>query len=100
MKTVPLDTAQQAQATANNFLSNHLGDRFSADQAILNKTGEVWQIPVILAYPVIGSIGQVGEIKISTSSNVIVFHTPIEDMKQVGLKLYESYHDDIQAAFL
>lgn len=100
MKTVPLNTAQQAQATSNDFLSNQIGDRFTADQATLSKTGEVWQVPVILAYPVVGSIGQVGEIKVSTSSNVIVFHTSIEEMKQTGLKLYETHQDEIQAAFL
>lgn len=100
MKTVPQITAQQAQAIANEFLSNYLGDRFTADQATLSKTGEVWQVPVILAYPVIGSIGQVGEIKISTSLKVIVSHTPIKEMKQAGLKLYETHQDEIQAAFL
>lgn len=53
MKTVPQVTAQQAQAAANHFLSNHLPDRFTADQAQLTATGDVWQVPVILAYPFI-----------------------------------------------
>ena len=56
MKTVPQVTAQQAHAAVNQFLSDYLPDRFTADQAQLSVTGEVWQVPVILAYPMIGSL--------------------------------------------
>jgi hypothetical protein len=68
MKTIPRVSAQQAQAAANHFLSDHLSDRFTADQAQLRKTGDSWQVPVILAYPVIGSVGQVGEIWVSVTA--------------------------------
>lgn len=100
MKTVPQVTAQQAQAAANHFLSDHLPDRFTADQAQLTATGDVWQVPAILAYPFIGSLGQVGEILVSTASEVVVFHTPLNEMKQAGQRLYEARCNEIQVDFL
>lgn len=99
MKTVPQVTAQQAQAEANHFLSDHLPDRFIADRAQLTATEDVWQVPVFLTYPFIGSLGQVGEVLVSTASEAVVFHTPLEEIKQAGQKLYEAHRDEIQAAF-
>lgn len=99
MKTVPQVTAQQAQAAANQFLSDHLPDRFTADLAGLTETGDLWQVPVLLAYPFVGSLGQVGEVLVSTVSEVIVSHTPFKEIKQAGQKLYETHQDEIQATF-
>ncbi len=99
MKTVPQVTAQQAQAAVNHFLSEYLPDRFTANQAQLTATGNAWEVSVILAYPFIGSLGQVGEVLVSTASEVVVFHTPLEEMKQAGQRLYEAHRDEIQAAF-
>lgn len=100
MKTVPHVTAQQAQAAANQFLSDHLPDRFTAERAQLSDTNTIWHVPVILAYPLIGSLGQVGEVLVDTASEVIVFHTSFVEMKQAGQRLYEAQSDEIQAAFL
>ncbi|MBD2771047.1 hypothetical protein [Iningainema tapete] len=99
MKVAPQVTALQAQAAANVFLSDILGDRFTADQAKISATNDVWEVPVILTYPLIGSVGQVGEILVSKTSEVVVSHTPIEEMKQSGQSLYEAHRDEIQAAF-
>ncbi len=99
MKVVPEVTALQAQAAANLFLSHYLGDRFSADEAKISATDDVWEVPVILTYPLIGSVGQVGEIVVSSRKEVVVSHTSIEEMKQSGQSLYEGHRDEIQAAF-
>lgn len=99
MKTVPQVTEQQAQAAVNKFISNYIGDRFTADQAQLSVTGEVWQVPIILAYPMIGSLGQVGFVLVSTLSEAIVSHTPFDEIKQIGLRLYEANQDAIQTHF-
>ncbi|MBW4666955.1 MAG: hypothetical protein KME60_05800 [Cyanomargarita calcarea GSE-NOS-MK-12-04C] len=99
MKTVPQVTAQQAQAAVNQFISDYMSDRFTADQAQLDLTGEVWQVPVILAYPMIGSLGQVGFVLVSTSSETILSHTPFDEIKQAGLRLYEANRDAIQTHF-
>jgi hypothetical protein len=91
-------TALQAQALTNDFLSNSLPDRFTADQPewIDNK----WRVPVILAYPRIGSLGEVGEVQIDTMIGAILSHTPLEQMKQSGVELYTTNQNAIKAAFL
>ncbi|MBW4443644.1 MAG: hypothetical protein KME10_20910 [Plectolyngbya sp. WJT66-NPBG17] len=61
MQTVPRITAQQAQAISNEFLSDHISDRFTADQPYFVEN--FWVVPVILTYPNIGSLGQVGEFR-------------------------------------
>jgi hypothetical protein len=98
--TIPAVTALQAQAATNLFLSDRLPDRFTADQPVLNSARDTWHVPVILAYPVIGSIGQVGEVLINTQVEEVLSHTSLEDMKRAGVNLYEANRDAIEAAFL
>ena len=91
-------TALQAQALVNDFLSNSLPDRFTADSSEL--VGDKWQVSVILAYPQIGSLGSVGLVQVDTEIGRIVRHTPLEQMKQTGVELYTIDRDAIEAAFL
>ncbi|HMV82819.1 MAG TPA: hypothetical protein PKA34_06775 [Blastocatellia bacterium] len=95
-RTAPL-TAFEAQAAANLFLSDNLPDRFCADDPTLDNTANVWRVPVILAYPFIGSIGQVGEICVSTSSEQIISYTPLEEMRAAATPLIEQHRDAIEA---
>jgi hypothetical protein len=97
MQTVPKITALQAQAIANQFLSDHLPDRFTADQPTLAE--DIWQVPVILAYPSIGSLGIVGEIWVSAATESMVSHTELATIKAAGLHLYEIYQNAIETAF-
>jgi hypothetical protein len=53
-----------------------------------------------LAYPHIGSLGTVGEIKIDMAIGTILNHTPLDQMKQTGIELYTANQDAIKAAFL
>jgi len=99
-KTIPIITALQAQAAANLFLSDHLPDRFTAGQPRLDHVDNVWRVPVLLAYPVIGSVGQVGEIVISAASEEVISHTPFEEMKTVAQALYQQHCDEIEAPVL
>lgn len=96
----PKLTAFEAQAAANGFLLDNLPDRFCADDPQYNYATRCWVVPVILAYPVIGSIGQVGLLEISAFSVDILSHTPFDEMKTTGKKLYETHRDEINAAFL
>ena len=91
-------TALQAQALVNDFLSDSLPDRFTANLAewVDNK----WQVSVILAYPQIGSLGAVGEVQVDAETVKILSHTPLEQMKQIGIALYTANQDAIEAAFL
>jgi hypothetical protein len=96
----PTITALQAQAGAagaNLFLSDHLPDRFMAGQPALDAMLNVWRVPVLLAYAIIGPVGQTGEILVSTDSEEIVSYTPLAEMKTPARKLYERHRDVIEA---
>ncbi|MEN3333605.1 MAG: hypothetical protein V7641_2970 [Blastocatellia bacterium] len=95
--TIPKITALEAQAAANLFLSDHLGDRFMADSPMLDSEAGVWRVPVLLSYAIIGSVGQAGEILVSTTSKEVVSHTPLEEMKIAARALYEQHRDAIEA---
>ena len=90
----------EAQAVANLFLSDHLPDRFLASGPTLDDAANVWRVPVLLAYPFIGPVGQTGEILISCTSEEIISYTPLEEMRAVARKLYEENRDAIESAFL
>ncbi len=96
----PKITAFEAQAAANGFLLDNLPDRFCADDPQYNYAARCWVVPIILAYPVIGSIGEVGRLEISPFSADILSHTPFDEMKAIGKKLYEKHRDEINSAFL
>ena len=96
-KTAPIVTALEAQGVANLFLSDHLGDRFLAVRPQLDEGGNVWRVPVVLTYAVLGSLGEVGEVIISASAEEVVSHTPVEEMKERASALYEQYREQIEA---
>jgi hypothetical protein len=91
-------TALQAQALVNDFLSDSLPDRFTANLA--EWVDRKWRVSVILAYPQIGSLGAVGEVQVDAETVKILSHTPLEQMKQTGIALYTANQDAIEAAFL
>jgi hypothetical protein len=91
-------TALQAQALVNDFLSDSLPDRFTANLA--EWVDRKWRMSVILAYPQIGSLGAVGEVQVDAETVQILSHTPLEQMKQTGIALYTANQDAIEAAFL
>jgi hypothetical protein len=93
----PTITALQAQAAANLFLSNHLPDRFMVGPPHLDLPARVWRVPVLLAYPIIGPVGQTGEILVSVTAEEVVSSTPIEEMKVAARTLYEQHRNAIEA---
>ena len=97
---IPTITALEAQAAANLFLSDHLPDRFCADDPHLDQAANVWRVPVLLAYPIIGPVGQTGEILVSATSEEIISHTPLSEMRAAAQTLIELHRDAIEAAFL
>jgi hypothetical protein len=98
--TAPTITAYQAQAEAGGFLNDHMPDRFCAGRPHLDYDAYVWRVPILLSYPVIGPVGQVGEILVSAGNEQVISFTPIEEMKSLALHLYEEHRDAIEAAFL
>ena len=97
--TAPKTTALQAQATANLFLNDHLPDRFTADQPYFDSAGNVWHVPVILVYPCVDALGQVGEILISPTTETVVASTPLDEMQKAAQALYTVHRDAIETAF-
>jgi hypothetical protein len=95
--TVPRITALEAEAAASLFLSDHLPDRITAGDPQLNSQAGVWHVPVLLAYPVIGSVGEVGQIIVSGQTEEILSHTPVDEMLARARALYEQYRDQIEA---
>lgn len=98
--TAPTITAYQAQAEAGGFLNDHLPDRFCAGRPQFDYETQLWRVPVLLSYPIIGPVGQVGEILVNADNEEVASFTPIEEMKSVALRLYEEHRDAIEAAFL
>lgn len=93
-------TALEAQAAASLLLFDHLPDRFLAGSPKLDGAANVWRVPILLAYPFIGPIGQTGEILVNATSDEIISYTPLEEMKATARRLYEENRDAIEAAFL
>lgn len=96
-KIAPPVTALDAQSRANLFLLDHLTDRFLADDPQLDEAGGVWRVPVLLTYTAIGPVGTVGEVVVSATTEEIVSHTPLPEMKECARALYEQHRDAIEA---
>ena len=96
----PKLTAFEAQAAANGFLLDNLPDHYLAIEPRLEPNRQVWRVSVVLTYPYIGSIGEVGEVRVSAFSEQIISFTPLTDMRARGRQLYEQNHAAIEAAFL
>ena len=96
-KTVPTVTALEAQGAANLFLSDRLSDRFLAVRPQLDEASDVWRVPVVLTYAVVGPVGEVGEVIINAGMEEVVSHTPIEEMKERARALYQQHRDQIEA---
>ncbi|OLE51631.1 MAG: hypothetical protein AUG51_22005 [Acidobacteria bacterium 13_1_20CM_3_53_8] len=98
--TVPKITALVAKAAASLFLCDHLPDRITAGDPQLDSQASVWHVPVLLAYPVIGSVGEVGEIIVSGQTEEILLHTPVDEMLARARALYEQHREQIEAPVL
>ena len=87
----------EAQAEASLFLSDRLPDRISASTPSLDDGLQVWRVPVILAYPHLGVLGQVGEIVVSAARTEVISSTPPEEMLTRAGALAEKHRDAIEA---
>ena len=96
-KTATPVTALDAQAAANLFLFDHLSDRFLADDPHLDEAGDVWHVPVLLTYAVLGPVGTVGEILVNATTQEIISYTPLSEIKESARILYEQHRDAIEA---
>ena len=104
METQQNDSApivsQAAQTIVNDWILNRLPDRFTALEPKRMAAGDIWCVPVGLAYPNIGIIGQVGEVLVSAFSGGVISATRPEAMKAIAINCYTDREDEIKAAFL
>ncbi|MEA3338826.1 MAG: hypothetical protein U9R15_02565 [Chloroflexota bacterium] len=96
--------ARQAMTTANQFIVEHLPDRFSAGLPKLMTWKEpqlrsFWLVPVLLTYPEIGVVGEVGVIAVDKDRPAVVGQTPTEEMETWARQIYEENRDEIEFAF-
>ena len=85
------------EAAASLFLSDHLPDRLTAGDPQLGAQTRVWHVPVLLAYPIIGVVGGVGEIIVSGQTEEILSHTPVPEMLARARALYEQHREQVEA---
>ena len=97
--SVPI-SIQAAQTIVNDWILKGLPDRFTALEPKRMAAGDIWCVPVGLAYPNIGVIGQVGEVLVSAFSGGIISASQLEVMKAIAMIYYAEREDDIKAAFL
>ena len=94
---IPAVTAMQAEAEASLFLSDRLPDRILASSPHLDETAQVWRVPVVLSYPLIGVLGQIGEVAVSATKAEVISSTPVEEMLESARSLAEQHRDAIEA---
>ena len=63
----------------------------------LDLPAQVWRVPVLLAYPIIGPVGQTGEIVVSVTTEEVVSSTPIAEMQVAAHTRYEQHRNAIEA---
>ena len=94
---IPAVTAMQAEAEASLYLSDRLPVRISASSPHLDEAAQVWRVPVVLTYPFIGLLGQIGEVVVSAAKAEVISSTPIEEMLESARSLAEQHRDAIEA---
>lgn len=93
-------SAETAEIIVNDWLTETLPDRFIALEPRLIAGGDIWSVPVGLAYPYIGVIGEVGEVLVSAFSRGIISATQPEAMKSAGVECYRKKENAVKTAFL
>lgn len=100
MSTVAITTVIEARVIANAWVISNLPDRFAAGIPERDQSLVGWRIPVWLSYPQLVPLGPVGDLLIDDTTGRIVEHTPIDQMKDRAIELYEEHREQIEAPLL
>jgi hypothetical protein len=92
------DTEIEVMATVGGFLNDHLPDRFCAGRPQFDQYALVWKTPILISYPTLGQLGQVGKITVSADAGKIVSFTPLEEMKTAALAIIEQHREEIETS--
>jgi hypothetical protein len=87
-----------AQITANSFILEHLPDRYCAGVPNLVEfpIRTVWSVPIMLGYPRLGVIGQVGTVIIDRETGTVAGWTPFHDVRNATRKIYKQRKAEIE----
>jgi hypothetical protein len=93
--------AKQVMIAANQFIAEHLPDRFSAGlpKLVFFPLRTLWLVPVLLTYPGVGAMGEVGMLAVDGDRPLVIGWTPLEEMEALARQLYEENRDEIALAF-
>jgi hypothetical protein len=93
---------EAAQIAANHFILEHLPDRYCAGIPNLVEfpIRTVWSVPIMLGYPKLGVIGQVGTIVIDGEMGTVAGWTPLAEVKSAAREIYEKRKAEIEAPFV
>jgi len=92
---------QQVMALANRFILTRLPDRFSAGlpKSVNFPTRRLWVVPVMLTYPHIGIVGEVGMVVVDAEQQTVVGWTQVQEMEELARQLYLEKKHEIELAF-
>jgi len=93
--------SDQAVVITNGFLVQNAGNLLMAGEPsrMVSPLRAVWIVPVMLSYPGVGAVGQVGVVAVDEETANIVAWTPREEMNRKSEKLYAANRKEIEATF-
>lgn len=100
-KELAVIDSKAAYLAANRFILENFRDRFSAGtpRHLVFPTRSIWTVPIVLAYPKVGVLGEVGFVGVDGESGVVVGWTPKEEVEKVAEQMYKEKKDEIEALF-
>jgi hypothetical protein len=92
---------QQVMALANRFILTKLPDRFSAGlpKSVAFPTRRLWVVPVMLTYPHLGIVGEVGMVAVDAEQETVVGWTPFQEMEELARQLYQEKKHETNHSF-
>lgn len=94
--------ALKARTIANEYIVFHLPNLLTASRNVhsLSVSGlDLWIVPIVLATPHFGEVGEVGVVAIDARTSAIVSSTSHAEVIDAAEKLYETHRQQIEATF-
>lgn len=91
----------EAMTEANGFILEHLPDRFCAGipRLLSFPARLIWATPILLSYPNLGPVGEVGFIAVDAELGNVVGWTPFPEIYKAAEQVYSDKRGQIEAAF-
>ncbi len=99
-KNIKVDS-KKAMVIANKFILKNLRSCFTSGlpKSINFPIKRIWIVPILLSYPNVGIVGEVGVIAVDSESDSVVGFTPKKEMEKIGKTLYEEKKSEIEIVF-